>query len=380
MSIDRNDPRLTAYALGEMDPTESAAFEAELDDAARAEVDAIRQVAERVKAEWKDGGGHALDAEQRQRIVGRKRIWWLVPTAAAAAILAAAAISLMARGDLADLRAANERVAELETELSDMETKNGVLVRELSAEKAIASQSVAARNTSEQKVAELARRLSAGETASGKDRATIEQLSNQVKAQVEINRTYKEWLEKFQTSSGKDSALLKQLADQVKAQVEINRSYKQWLEKFAREAKVATSDKLRIQNKWQKEVTQRVGLEKKLREQAKRYVMLQKQVASAAFWLAKYRQKYGDVTGGPKGSPGIVKSVKGNLVVLSIGTDDGVRNGDTYQIRRGSEHVGQVTITTVYKDQSVGTFDTEFKGPGAPPKAGDAADPRGYGG
>ncbi|MHC4958950.1 MAG: vWA domain-containing protein [Planctomycetota bacterium] len=44
-SIDSDDPRLTQYALGEMDAAEAAAFEAELDDAARAEVEAIRGLA-----------------------------------------------------------------------------------------------------------------------------------------------------------------------------------------------------------------------------------------------------------------------------------------------------------------------------------------------
>ena len=104
---------------------------------------------------------------------------------------------------------------------------------------------------------------------------------------------------------------------------------------------------------------------------------LKKQLKNAKLWLGKYRQKFGD-NGGPRGAPGVVKTVKGNLVVLSVGSDDGVRNGDTYQIRRGSSYVGQITITTVYKDQSVGTFVSEFKGPGAPPQAGDAAEAKNY--
>ena len=106
---------------------------------------------------------------------------------------------------------------------------------------------------------------------------------------------------------------------------------------------------------------------------------MRKRLKEVEFWLGKYRQKYGEGSG-RYGTSGIVKSVKGNLVVISVGSDDGVRNGDTYQLRRGSTHVGQVTITKVYKDQAIGTFDTEFKGPGAPPQPGDPADPRGYGG
>ena len=51
MSIESNDPRLTSYALGEMNDTDRAAFEAELDDSARDEMDAIRNMAGRVEGE-----------------------------------------------------------------------------------------------------------------------------------------------------------------------------------------------------------------------------------------------------------------------------------------------------------------------------------------
>jgi len=252
-----------------------------------------------------------------------------------------------------DYKAANEQMAKkFEAYKSDMVAKNDALNSEKAAQTQKASNAVAAKQTAEQQNGELTRRLAAGETASGKDRATIVQLSQQVKAQVEINRGYKELVEKFSA-----------------------------------EHKDATRDKVDFQDKWQKEVTNRVNLEaevKKAQEEnatlAAKNGDLQKQLKNANFWLGKYKQQFGDITEGPKGSPGVVKSVKGNFVVLSVGSDDGVRNGDTYQLRRGSSYVGQVTVTSVYKDQAVGTFDSDFKGPGAPPQAGDAADPRGYGG
>jgi Ca-activated chloride channel family protein len=49
-NINGDDPRLTQYALGEMDAAEAAAFEADLDDAARAEVEAIRALAGALEA------------------------------------------------------------------------------------------------------------------------------------------------------------------------------------------------------------------------------------------------------------------------------------------------------------------------------------------
>ena len=252
-----------------------------------------------------------------------------------------------------DYKAATKEMAgKFDIYQSDMRRKVDDLNTELSAEKTLASNSVAERNTAVQKVAEQARQLAAAQTASGGDRATIQQLSLQVKAQVEINRTYKDFVEKFQNESS-----------------------------------AATQDKITMQNRWEKEVTNRVSLENEVKKAqgenlslAAKNGDLEKQLKTANFWLGKYRKMYGDITGGPTGSPGVVKSVRGNIVVLSVGSDDGVRNGDTYQINRGSDHVGEVTVTRVLKDQSVGTFDTVFKGPGAPPQAGDTADPRGYGG
>jgi hypothetical protein len=37
-----------------------------------------------------------------------------------------------------------------------------------------------------------------------------------------------------------------------------------------------------------------------------------------------------------------------------------------------------VTITKVSKEECEGEFDSAFKGPGAPPKPGDIAEPRGW--
>ncbi len=146
-------------------------------------------------------------------------------------------------------------------------------------------------------------------------------------------------LERVQRQRVVDAETMERQQREIKALTE-------WIEKFTSDPR-ETLTRLRVQN---------TDLKKRLRN-------------------AEFRHG-----SGPKGTPGVVKSVKGSLVVLSVGSAAGVRNGDTYELQRGSNHVGQVTVTTVYKDQSVGKFDSDFKGPGAPPQAGDAADPRGYGG
>ncbi len=68
MSIEGNDPRLTSYALGEMNDTDRAAFEAELDDSVRAEIEAIRNMAGRVEGELSSQPALGLTDDQRGKI------------------------------------------------------------------------------------------------------------------------------------------------------------------------------------------------------------------------------------------------------------------------------------------------------------------------
>jgi hypothetical protein len=78
-----------------------------------------------------------------------------------------------------------------------------------------------------------------------------------------------------------------------------------------------------------------------------------------------------------EGAPGVVSSVKGNLVSISVGSDDKVKLGDVYSLSRGGQYVGRIIITSVDKKVSVGEFDERFPGSGAPPQEGDKASPGG---
>ena len=71
MSIEHDDPRLTAYALGEMDEAERAEFEAllEQDASAADEVEAIRATVGQLQDEFRVEETHALDDERRQRVL-----------------------------------------------------------------------------------------------------------------------------------------------------------------------------------------------------------------------------------------------------------------------------------------------------------------------
>ena len=71
MPIERDDPRLTAYALGEMSGAERRGFETllEQDPTAADEVEAIRVTGAQLQRQFKVDQPHALDAQQRQRVL-----------------------------------------------------------------------------------------------------------------------------------------------------------------------------------------------------------------------------------------------------------------------------------------------------------------------
>ncbi|MCI0722542.1 MAG: von Willebrand factor type A domain-containing protein [Acidobacteria bacterium] len=104
MKVDPHDPRLTAYALGELDEAEQAAIERELlrSDAAREAVEDIRETAEVLRKELVKESGFVLSETQRLAVhqkmlsMGRKGIRSSPRNLyVAAALLAAASLFLV---------------------------------------------------------------------------------------------------------------------------------------------------------------------------------------------------------------------------------------------------------------------------------------------
>ncbi len=70
MPFDPNDPRLTAYALGELDGPETVAVEAQLADCAesRKYVDEVRETARLLTSQFQNEPRLALTPEHRETI------------------------------------------------------------------------------------------------------------------------------------------------------------------------------------------------------------------------------------------------------------------------------------------------------------------------
>jgi Tfp pilus assembly protein PilO len=209
------------------------------------------------------------------------------------------------------------------------------------------STEVAARNAADQKSATLTKDLASTKAANDALRGTTETLT-------------------------KELTQLRGVVDNMR----------QALDKQTEVATSQTNDATNARKTLEEEVATRVRLDQDLvraneqiQEQAAQIGDLSSQLRQANFWVNTYRERFGDITGGPQGSDGRILEVRGNILALSVGSEDGVRVGDIYNLRRGAEYVGQCKVTKVYKGQSVAEFDAEYPGNAAPPQTGDVAYP-----
>lgn len=189
-------------------------------------------------------------------------------------------------------------------------------------------------------------------------------------------------LAKAATRNDQLQASVETLAKEVEQGNTINQNNKKWLEDLSAANKRATEEMLNAKTQLREEIANRVRLETTVANQNQTITDLsaskgdlERQLRQVNFWLSEYRKRYGDMTNVSKGAEGRINSVRGDLVVISVGSSDGVQVGDVYHIRRGATYVGQVVIDKVEKNLSVGTFDSQFPGPGAPPQRGDVAYP-----
>jgi DNA repair exonuclease SbcCD ATPase subunit len=164
---------------------------------------------------------------------------------------------------------------------------------------------------------------------------------------------------------------------------EINAANKDLLDKLAAASKSATEEKSNAVNALDKEIANRVGLEQQVAELTEERDTLaasngdlSRKITELEFELNIIRAKIGDSGLAPsKGAQGLVNAVKDDLVSISVGSADGVRIGDFYDLSRGAQYVGRIKIQQVDKNLAVGVFDNQFPGSGAPPQRGDKAKP-----
>jgi predicted RNase H-like nuclease (RuvC/YqgF family) len=198
-----------------------------------------------------------------------------------------------------------------------------------------------------------------------------------------VQETLTRDLELARTNSAKLVAMNESLQNEVKAQSARVQENQQMIAKLVADTKKAVDTSVDHVKKFDDEVANRVQLESEisqLREQITTLTAergdLEREVRDLKFENGEYAKRVGPLGGGGRGSAGQVLGVRGgNLVQITVGTKDGVRIGDEYTISRGAVFVGTIRIQSVEKDSAIGIFNTQFKGDGAPPQAGDKASP-----
>lgn len=110
----------------------------------------------------------------------------------------------------------------------------------------------------------------------------------------------------------------------------------------------------------------------------KQIVGLTEELDKTKLVVAAYKDKVGEL-GAVIGVPKLAAMVSGvdtglNIVMLSIGRDDGVKPGFEFTIYRGSEYVGKVVINRVEKDYCSGESKKEIEK--SPVQVGDQATTR----
>lgn len=130
----------------------------------------------------------------------------------------------------------------------------------------------------------------------------------------------------------------------------------------------AVTEQKRLESELMDAQDQIAGLEKKI-------VALSKELESAGVMLQAYKDKFG-VISELVSAPALTAKVsavdeKLNIVVLSIGKDEGVKPGYEFTVYRGDKYVGKVVVDDVAKDHCSGYSKKELQQ--APIQVGDDA-------
>ncbi|MCK6460927.1 MAG: hypothetical protein L6Q95_13675 [Planctomycetes bacterium] len=198
--------------------------------------------------------------------------------------------------------------------------------------------------------------------------ASVDELKTQLAAANTANETLRSSVETF--------------SKELQTSNQLNSSNQEFLKRLSDDSKKATDEMLNAKSTLEKEVANRVGLEQQVIDLTEQVTVLsaekgdiERKARELEFWLQKYRDRFGPIEGESDGAPGVVMAVRGPLVSISVGSADKVRIGDYYNLSRGAAYVGRIKITSVDKNLSVGQFDVNNPGSGAPPQPGDKATP-----
>jgi len=200
---------------------------------------------------------------------------------------------------------------------------------------------------------------------------------------------------KWRTAAGDAKQLADKLGATVQAMAEELKGLRATIDANRAAVEAATKradDDSRLagdyKSRYDSEVTNRVRLEGDLVRASEERDALsvklaesEKSLRDTKFWLDQARERLGgDFGPSSKGAEGVVKEVKpvqgqadDFLVAISVGSKDGVRIGDEYQVSRGNRFVCSIRLFQVEPALAVGRVVRDTMTNAGPPQAGDKA-------
>lgn len=202
--------------------------------------------------------------------------------------------------------------------------------------------------------------------------AEIDKLKESIAAEEKDKRKALADLETARTNSEKDiTALQAQLADAQKAQQDmvatmaagqanLDKAVKE-VEKLREEIRVAQSERDKSFEQVVKLTDQLHQATNEVTTLKTRQGQLGQQLASARDVLQRHGLSIGE-SAVPPALRGKVLAVNQNdLLELSLGSDDGIRTGNTLEVFRGNSYLGRVQVLTTQSDRAVGKILPDFK-------------------
>jgi chromosome segregation ATPase len=223
-----------------------------------------------------------------------------------------------------------ETKADLQSKIDDLDANNQKLARDLSDQQALTAEKEANNEG-----------LTAAAEVKEQEFARLREVHNQLLGQYErLSQTAKD----LQSTIDSLNADKNRLINEKDAALGEKRT-------AVDERNTAVTEQKRLENEI-------AGLQDQVAELEKRIVATSKQLEDTNLVVALYRQKFGEIGNAmaPEAIAAVVAAVNNdlNIVLLSVGRDDKVKEGYEFTIYRGSEYVATVVIDKVEKDHCSG--------------------------
>jgi hypothetical protein len=169
-----------------------------------------------------------------------------------------------------------------------------------------------------------------------------------------LSQASREVEEKKTQIATKDATLAKQQTELTNLSTEV-KSLASTLDTAKKSADDANDKARKFNDRANVEVLRSQQLEEQVNALGKELAQLRETAEQQKIRLAMFEKERGSLPPGTEVAPmlnGKVVGVREDLVVVSLGKDEGVKPGMVFRVSRGNQYLGEIQVKTVYKDMS----------------------------